>query len=43
MRQESQSRDQPVLRFAVMCVLFHSFCGMLAVGHVVKVTCRLIA
>ena len=25
MRQESQSRDQPVLRFAVMCVLFHSF------------------
>ena len=26
MRQGSQSRDQPVLRFTVMCVfLFHSF------------------
>ena len=44
MRQGSQSRDQPVLRFAVMCVFVSLlFCGMLAVGHLLKVTCQLIA
>ena len=44
MRQGSQSRDQPVLRFAVMCVFVSlPFCGMLAVGHLLKVTCQLIA
>ena len=44
MRQGSQSREQPVLRLAVMCVFcFTPFCGMLAVGHELKVTCQLIA
>ena len=45
MRQGSQSRDQPVLTLAVMCVFLVSllFCGMLAIGHVLKVTCQLIA
>ena len=38
MRQGSQSRDQPVLRFAVMCVFCFTsfFCGVLAVGHDVE-------
>ena len=44
MREGSQSRDQHVLRFAVMCVSVSLlFCGMLAVGHLLKVTCQLIA